>query len=112
MRAAYFTVALVLGREVPAIWWDELPRAPIRDLVYVVRLDQLPHGEALCAAPLCDLYAVYCHLKKRGKLPPKWEPPPRPKAEAATAKAGHREVHVRRYLPDLPYEEPWVKGGE
>jgi hypothetical protein len=27
-----------------------------------------------------ELYAVYCRLRDRGKLPPRWEPPPKPKA--------------------------------
>ena len=103
-RPAYFVVARRDGREVPAIYWDELPQQPIRNLVYLVRLDVLPNGPALVAAPLADLYAVFCHLRKRGKLPPRWEPPPRPKAEAAKVYQGHREVHPRRHLPDLPYE--------
>ena len=103
-RPAYFVVSLVDGREVPAIWWDELPRLPIRNLIYVVRPDVLPNGAALCAASLGQLYDVFCHLRKRGKLPPRWEPPPRPKAEAPKVYQGHREVHPRRHLPDLPYE--------
>ena len=103
-RRAYFTVALVNGREVPALWWDELPRAPIRHLRYVVRLDQLPNAEALLRAPLGHLYEVFCVLRRRGKLPPRWEPPPRPAAAPAKVYTGHRETHPRRHLPDLPYD--------
>ena len=105
MRPAYFVVSLLNGRETPAIYWDELPRAPIPRLVYVLRLDQQPNAKALCEANLAKLYAVFCHMRKRGKLPPKYEPPPR-KAENGPAKLkeGHREYHSRRFLPDLPYE--------
>ena len=95
-RPAYFTVALVLGRETPAIWWDELPRAPIRNLVYVLRLDTLPNGETLAGAPLAQLYSVFCHLRKRGKLPPRWEPPPRDPVEKAKVRTGYRDHHPRR----------------
>lgn len=104
MRPCYFVVTKGIAGEVPSKYWDELPRAPIRNLVYVVRLDLLPNGEDMCRAPLVDLFAaVYRHLKKRGKLPPRWEPPPRPKQEAGTkVRVGNREVHPRRYLPDAP----------
>ena len=91
-RAAYFTVSRVMGREVPAIFWDELPRTPIPNLVYVTRLDQLPNGSLLIHRPLKDLYSVYQHLQRRGKLPPRWQPPPRQKAEAAKVLVGHREA--------------------
>ena len=74
-RAAYFVVSRSMGREVPAIFWDELPREPIRNLIYVVRLDQLPNAADLLRASLGQLFAVYQHLLKRGKLPPRWEPP-------------------------------------
>jgi hypothetical protein len=40
----------------------------------------LPNGEQLVAAPLSDLFAVYCVLKRKGKLPPRYEPP-RPNSE-------------------------------
>lgn len=106
VRPAYFVVSRELGRETPIIYWDELPKAPIRNLVYVQRLDQFPNGADLVRAPLANLFAVYQLLKKRGKLPPQWQPPPRPKEDtAAKVREGHREVHARRYLPDAPYEK-------
>jgi hypothetical protein len=72
MRPAYFTVALdQTGREAPAIYWDELPRAGIRRLVYVVRLDLLPNPEAQTSAPISRLFEVYLRLKRIGKLPPR-----------------------------------------
>jgi hypothetical protein len=72
MRPAYFTVALDhTGRETPAIYWDELPRAGIRRLVYVVRLDVLPNAEAQINAPISRLFEVYLRLKRMGKLPPR-----------------------------------------
>ena len=75
-RACFFTVERIQGREVPHLYWDELPhRRPIRNLVYVVRLDQLPNGSLMIHRPLKDLYSVYQHLQRRGKLPPRWEPP-------------------------------------
>jgi hypothetical protein len=74
-RAAFFVVARVNGRPNPAIYWDELPRAPIRNAEYVVRLDRLPGGEHLLEQSLAQLFATYQTLKKRGKLPPRWEPP-------------------------------------
>ena len=104
-RACYFVVARVLGREVPALYWEELPRAPIRNLTYVVRLDQLPNAEALglCNANLWELFRVYQHMKARGKLPPRWEPPPRPKTDDGTKiMVGHRE-NLRRGI-DTPYD--------
>jgi len=52
-----------------------LPRTPIRNLVCVVRLDELPNGHELRRCPLCGLYALYQHLQRRGKLPPRWAPP-------------------------------------
>ena len=72
-RPAYFVVSRSMGREVPAIFWDELPREPIPNLVYVTRLDQLSNGAELLSEPLSQLFAVYQHLRKRGKLPPRWE---------------------------------------
>ena len=75
-RAAYFVVARRMGQPTPMIFWDELPKAPIRGLEYVVRLDELPNGGALVRASLAQLFAVYQLLKKRGKLPPRWEPKP------------------------------------
>lgn len=76
LRAAYFVVTLGSRNEdVPSIYWDELPpRNPIRRLVYVQRLDLFPNGEQLCNASLEQLLAAYQMLKKRGKLPPSWEP--------------------------------------
>jgi hypothetical protein len=84
-RAAFFVVTRWLGREMPAIYWDELPRAPIHNLVYVVRLDTFPNGDKLVDAPLADLYAVYTMLKRKGKLPPRWEPPKPPPKQAEVA---------------------------
>lgn len=81
-RPAYFVVQRRYGEEVPAIYWDELPRDPVRFLVYIVRLDQLPGGEALLRAPLDQLFRYYQILKAVGKLPPRWEPPKQGKAEA------------------------------
>lgn len=80
-RPAYFVVQRIMGRETPLIFWDELPKAPIRNLVYIQRLDLFPNGADLVRAPLGNLFAVYQHLKARGKLPPRWEPP-KPKKEA------------------------------
>lgn len=86
-RPCYFVVA---GR-VPMLYWDELPREPIRGLEYVVRLDQLPDGDRLAQTPLNQLYGTYRALRRRGTLPPRWEPPPLPKAAQAQLKIGHRE---------------------
>ena len=83
-RPTYFVVVKVMGKSYPYIYWDELPRNPIRNLQYVVRLDTLPNGDRLAAASLKDLFAVYERLKRRGKLPPQWEPPKkRPAQERA-----------------------------
>lgn len=92
MTPAYFVVTRQLGRETPAIYWDELPRSPLRNLVYVQRLDLFPNAAELVASPLADLFAVYQHLKRRGKLPPRWEPP-KPKEESPAADPGARPVH-------------------
>ena len=72
-RPCYFTVERILGRQVPKLYWDDLPRTPIRGLEYVVRLDQLPNGSLWQHRPLKDLLAVYQHLKRLRKLPPRWE---------------------------------------
>jgi hypothetical protein len=104
-RPAYFVVTRdYFGRETPALYWDELPERGIRRLVYLQRLDLLPNAAALCGASLDQLFTVYQFLQKRGKLPPRWEPPPRPQAERPAVKTGYREVHARRHLPDAPYE--------
>jgi hypothetical protein len=103
-RPCYFVVAQWLGREVPQLFWDELPREPVRNMIYVMRLDQHPDAERLCATDVAQLYDTFCHLRHAGKLPPRWEPPKRPSAEPAKVRTGHREVHPRRHLPDLPYE--------
>lgn len=80
MSPAYFIVATRHGREYASISHDELP-AKIRNLVYVVRLDVLPNAAELVRASTGQLYAVYCRLRDRGKLPPRWEPPkPKPRA--------------------------------
>ena len=73
MRPAYFVVQRVMGRETPAIYWDELPREPIRNLVYVTRLDVLPGAKSLSGEPLTWLYRLFCQLRRQGKLPPRWE---------------------------------------
>lgn len=90
-RPAYFVVQKIAGLERPAIYWDELPREPLRNLVYVVRLDQLPGAASLTGQPTTWLYRVFCHLRRQGTLPPRYEPPPRPKAEKPVPKPGHRE---------------------
>lgn len=90
-RPAYFVVQKFAGLERPAIYWDELPREPLRNLVYVVRLDQLPGATSLTGQPTTWLYRVFCHLRRKGMLPPRYEPPPRKTAEKPVAKAGHRE---------------------
>ena len=87
MRPAYFVVQRLYGREVPAVYWDELPREPLRGLVYVQRLDLFPNAERLCAASLDQLFAAFLHLRKRGKLPPRWEPP-KPKQTSAAPSVG------------------------
>lgn len=75
LRPAYFVVRRTYhGREVPEIFWDELPRTPLRHLVYIVRLDQLPNAEVLVSSTLNQLFAHYQHLKASGKLPPRWVP--------------------------------------
>jgi hypothetical protein len=74
-RACFFVVARQFGRSTPMIFWDELPKAPIRNLEYVLRLDVLPNAVALVNASLKQLFATYLALKTRGKLPPRWEPP-------------------------------------
>lgn len=85
-RACFFVVAKVMGKSAPMIFWDELPKAPIRNLEYVLRLDVLPTGVALVNASLKQLFATYLALKMRGELPPRWEPP-KPKKPDATAPA-------------------------
>lgn len=88
-RPAYFVITRgELAREIPAIYWDELPKAPIRNLIYVVRLDTFPNGHKLLQASLAQLYATYVQLKERGKLPPRWEPPKPPPKTAPAAATG------------------------
>lgn len=91
MRSAYFVVHKVLGTEQAAIWWDALPRHPIPNLVYVLRLDQQPNAEKLCTAPLAQLYRTFQTMRERGKLPPRWQPPPPPKKAETVIGFGHRE---------------------
>lgn len=74
-RPCYFAVQRIMGLEMPTLYWDEPPRSPIRNLVYIVRLDTLPNGHALVEAGLTKLFTVYQRLKASGKLPPRWEPP-------------------------------------
>ena len=82
-RPCYFVVALDhTGREQPSLYWEELPRTPIRRMTYVLRLDEQPNGERMVRTPLADLFSVYQHLKRRGKLPPRWEPPKPPPRES------------------------------
>lgn len=91
LRPAYFVVRRLAGREVAEIYWDYMPSESVRFLVYVVRLDQLPGGEALLRAPLDQLHRYYQILKACGKLPPRWEPPPRKQGEPAKLLVGHRK---------------------
>ena len=77
------------GREMPALYWEELPRTPIRRMVYVQRLDLFPNAEKLMAASLEQLFEVYQRLKRAGKLPPRWEPPKPKKGDAAPSGAGN-----------------------
>lgn len=102
-RAAYFVVHRLLGRSVPTIFWDELPREPIYQLEYVVRLDALSEDNLLrLHVPLNRLAEIYATLNAAGKLPPRWEPLPKAKAGDTKPLLGNREVHARRYLPDAP----------
>jgi hypothetical protein len=75
-RICFFVVERWQGGVIAKLYWDELPRNPIRNLEYVLRLDDQPNGAALVCAPLHQLYATYLTLKKRGTLPPRWQPPP------------------------------------
>lgn len=109
-RPAYFVVQRRYGREVPSIYWDELPRDPVRFLVYVVRLDQLPGGEALLRAPLDQLFRYYQILKAVGKLPPRWEPPPRPKGGPAKLLLGHHEKNQRDVVQRTRHIDPDDEG--
>jgi hypothetical protein len=106
-RPAFFVVTRWFGREMPAIYWDELPQAPIRNLVYVQRLDLFPNSADLVRAPLAKLFAVYQHLKRRGKLPPRWEPP-KPKKEAPPPGASTR---IRAASGDIPEAAPCIDRG-
>jgi hypothetical protein len=90
-RPAYFCVRRLYGREVPEIYWDYLPRTPLRSLIYIVRLDQLPGADTLTRTPLQQLYTIYQRLKALGKLPPRWEPPAPKKGDPAKPLVGHRE---------------------
>lgn len=84
IRPAYFVVRRHQGQEIPEIYWDELPRPEVRrlwDLVYILRLDEQPDAETVVNAPLGKLFATFQMLRRRGKLPPRWEPPKaKPKA--------------------------------
>jgi hypothetical protein len=109
-RPTYFVVAKVMGKSYPCVYWDELPRAPIRNLEYVLRLDVLPNADRLVAASLKDLFAVYLVLKRRGKLPPRYEPPRKPPAEKPEILVGHREsqrgvIDRARHIPDTDVPE-------
>lgn len=90
-RPCYFVVQRIMGLEMATLYWDEPPRSPIHNLVYIVRLDTLPNGHALVDAGLTKLFSVYQRLKASGKLPPRWEPPKRPPADKARVLVGHRE---------------------
>ncbi len=108
--ATYFVVAKRHGVEHAMIYHEELPTKPIRNLVYIVRLDTLPNGHDMVRASTNQLYLVYCHLRNRGKLPPRWEPPPKPKADnKAELLIGHRETFVATWdqsKPAMPHPKP------
>ena len=79
-RPAYLVVSRRLGRQHAAIYWDELPRAPVYELEYVTRLDTLPEDSLLrLEVPLARIMGIYATLKAAGTLPPRWEPPPKAK---------------------------------
>jgi hypothetical protein len=108
-EAVYFVIAKRHGVEHAALFHDELPRQPIRNLVYVLRLDQLPNSHDLVCASTGQLYAVYCRLRDRGKLPPRWEPPPKPKAAKPERLEGYREQFVPTWdsdRPGMPHPQP------
>ena len=73
-RPAFFVVMRRNGIEMPAIYWDELPRQYLHELVYVLRLDAQPNAEALTAMSVIKLFEMYQRLAKRGKLPAKYDP--------------------------------------
>jgi hypothetical protein len=87
-RPTYFVVAKRHGIEHAEVYFDELPRAPIRGLVYVVRLDQLPDAERWLRLPVRALYRTYHALAERGTLPPRYEPPSRKPAGNTPAPIG------------------------
>ena len=83
-RPTYFVVSRRLGRIQAAIYWDELPGAPVYELEYAVRLDTLSEDNLLrLDVPIARLLSIYATLKAAGTLPPRWEPPPKAKPAAA-----------------------------
>jgi hypothetical protein len=75
-RTLFFVVSRLHGRPIPALYWDELPRAGVRNLDYVVRLDQLPPDSLLrLDVPLARRLALYTVLHEAHRLPPRWKPP-------------------------------------
>jgi hypothetical protein len=94
-RPAYFVVAKRHGVEYACIVWDELPRAPIPNLVYLARLDTMPNADALGKLSTDQLLTLYRRLRNRGNLPSCWEPPPKPRAQPAERLIGYREEITR-----------------
>lgn len=77
-----FAVERHAGGEKSGIYYDtRLPTwltAKGSDLlVYAVRLDKLPNGAELINRSVAELYSLFVHLRKAGKLPPSnlTEPP-------------------------------------
>ena len=103
MRPTYFLVYKVDGREVPALYWDEVWKQP-RNTIYIVRLDTLPGGREMAREPIWKLYETFCQLRKRNELPPQWQPPPKQKSGETTIQLGNREHHPRYHLSDTAYD--------
>lgn len=91
-RPAYFVVMRGERGTRTAIFWDELPREGVRNLEYVLRLDEQPDAERLLATPVDLLHRLYLHRKANGTLPPRWESPKKQTtAKPAEILLGHRE---------------------
>jgi hypothetical protein len=113
-EAVFFVVekAPIPGGERASLYHEFLPprltgKNSNRDgLIYLVRVDTLPHAAKWLSMSVTELYEEYKIARDKNSLPQSYKPEAKSESAPAIVKLGHRERLSNRPWGDLP-AEPW-----
>jgi hypothetical protein len=73
-RPVFFVVEKTMLGEQAALYWDDPPqiRGIRPNIIYIVRLDQLPNANHWLTMPLTELYFFYRKALAGNTLPPQY----------------------------------------